>query len=256
MTLEHLLSTMNLKVKDLDKMNISNPTIVINQCGKDGYKKYKNFNIYASNSIGLSKSRNLGLKYVKGDIILLTDDDIIYNDNYKKIVLDAFKENKDADIIFFNIDCRNREYKPIIKNKRVHIYNSLRFSSCSIAFRRKSILDNNISFNELFGSNSKYMTGEDTLFIVSALKKGLKLYTNTNCIGTVYHNKSFWFHGYTEEYFFYKGSVYTAISKSFRHLLCFQHLLRHRNEYKELGFFKALKNMSKGMRDYLNEIKK
>ena len=52
---------------------------------------------------------------VSKDIILLCDDDVIYNDNYEKIVISEFKKHPDADLITFNLNSPNRWIK---KNKR------------------------------------------------------------------------------------------------------------------------------------------
>lgn len=58
MKLEVLLSVMNLNIKDLDKMNITTKCTVINQSKIEGFKKYKNFNIYSYKEKGLANSRN------------------------------------------------------------------------------------------------------------------------------------------------------------------------------------------------------
>ena len=100
MKLEVLLSVMNCNLKDLSKHNITSDCVVINQCDKKDYKKYKNFKIYSYNERGAANSRNRGLEHIKDDIILLSDDDMVYDDNYKEIILSAFKENSNADMIF------------------------------------------------------------------------------------------------------------------------------------------------------------
>lgn len=71
-------------------------------------------------------SINKGLKHINGDIILLCDDDLIYNDNYEK------------DIIVFNRNSPNRSIKHNKKNKRLNFYNVLRYESSRIAFRKES----------------------------------------------------------------------------------------------------------------------
>lgn len=250
MSLEVLLSTVNLNKKDLDKMNITSNCTVINQSDKNDYIKYKNFNIYSYKEKGTALSRNRGLSHVSGDIILLCDDDVVYNKDYEKLVTHAFKNNKDADIITFNLNSPYRKVKPNKKNKRLHIYNSLRYSSSNIAFRKDSIINNNISFNTLFGSNAKYGSGEDTLFIVEALKKGLRVYSSTYNIGTIYHKKSIWFKGYNKRYFFDKGALFTAISYKYRHLLILQYLLRHKEVLSDIGFYSSYKEMVRGSNDY------
>ena len=251
MELEVLLSVMNLNIKDLDKMNISSKCVVINQCDKKEHKKYKNFDIYSYKEVGLSNSRNRGLEHIKSDIILLCDDDVVYNDNYETQILNEFKRLKDADIIIFNLDSPNRKIKDNKTSKRLHFYNTLRYSSQRIAIRKT----NDIKFNTLFGAGAKYSNGEEALYLVEALKKKLKIYSSTVNIGTVYHEKSSWFKGYDEKFFFDKGAIFTAISKRFRHLLMLQYLIRHKEVLSNLGFNKAYKNMLKGSKDYMNTIR-
>lgn len=64
MKLEVMLSVMNLKKENLDEMNITSKCTVVNQCGSDGFEKYKNFNIYSYNELGNSNSRNRGLEHI------------------------------------------------------------------------------------------------------------------------------------------------------------------------------------------------
>ena len=251
MKLEVLLSVMNLNIKDLDKMNITTKCTVINQSKIEGFKKYKNFNIYSYKEKGLANSRNRGLEHITEDIAILCDDDVVYNNEYDKIIINEFKNNKKADVIIFNIDSPNRKIKQNKKNKRLHFYNVLRYSSQRIAFRRKSI--KKIYFNNQFGAGAKYTSGEDTLFLVSCMKNKLKIYASTKNIGTVYHEKSSWFTGYNEKYFYDKGALFTAISIPLRKILILQYLLRHKETLTQLNFKEAHKMMKKGSNDFLFE---
>lgn len=251
MKLEVLLSVLNLDKKNLNKMNIKTDCVVINQCDKTEYKKYKNFKIYSYKERGISKSRNKALEKSTGDILLLCDDDVVYDDNYEKTIIDSFKSNPKADVIFFNLKTINRDSKANKKNKRIHIYNCLRYGSTSIAFRRETIVNNDIKFNLLFGSKEHFQGGEDTLFIVDCLKKRLKLYSSKEYIGTVNHAKSTWFKGYNEKYFYDKGALFCAINKPLRKLLFLQYLIRHKIVYKQMGFKNAFSFMEKGAKSYL-----
>ena len=255
MKLEVLLSVMNYKLKDLNKHNITSDCTVINQCNKNGYKKYQNFKIYSYNERGAANSRNRGLEHVTNDIILLSDDDMVYEDNYKETVLNAFKSNPKADMIIFNVYSPNRPKRMIKKNRRLHIYNSLHYATCNIAFKRNSV--GNIRFNNLFGPNGYYKNagGDDTLFIVSFLNNKLKVYSNTQYIGTVYHEKSTWHKEHDKDFFFDKGALYTAINKHFRLLLILQFLIRHKELLDMMSFGKAFKYMMAGSNDYLKTIK-
>ena len=253
MKIEVLLSVMNLNKNNLDKMNITSKCTVINQCKKNNQEKYKNFNIYSYDEFGLSKSRNRGLENVKEDIILLCDDDVVYNEDYEKIVIEEFKKNQKADVIIFNLESPNRQIKINKKTKRLHFYNILRYSSWRIAFKRKSV--QNINFNTLFGSGSKYTSGEDALFLVECLKNNLKVYSSNKYLGTVYHNKSIWFKGYNEKFFFNKGALFTAINSKIRHILILQYLVRHKEILINIKFPKALNLMLRGSKDYMKTKK-
>ena len=256
MKLEVMLSVLNLQKENLDKMNITSKCTVINQCGKEGFEQYKNFKIYSYNEFGNSNSRNRGLEHITEDIILLCDDDVIYNEDYEKNILQEFENNPKADVIIFNMYSPNRKKRIIKKRKRLHIYNSLNYASYNIAFKKNSIKNKNIIFNTMFGPNAKYNNGTDTMFIVDLFKKKLKVYSCPVFLGTAYNKKSTWFKGYNEKFFFNKGALFTAISVKFRLLLILQYLLRHREVLQDYKIFKAFKIMSKGSKDYINYMKK
>lgn len=254
-----MVAAVNATKKNLDKMNISCSCVVCNQCGKKGYQEYMNFKIYSYDEEGAAINRNRGLDNITKDIILLCDEDFVYNKNFEKIVLDEFLKNKDADLIIFNIDSPYRYVKQHKKSKRLHLYNSLAYGSCNIAFRRKSAIDAGIRFNTMFGPKSLYASGggDDTLFVVDFLKNKLKVYSCTSKIGTVYHEKSSWFDkGYTDDYFFGKGALFTAINYKLRYLLILQYLIRHREVLKNRKFIKTYKIMLDGSKDYISKVLK
>ena len=256
MKLEVLLTEMNLDKKDLNKKNITSKCTVINQCGKESFEKHKNFNIYSYNELGASNSRNRGLSHVKEDFVIFCDDDVIYNDNYEKLILDEFKNNPKADAIIFNFNVLNRKKRIIKKRKRLHIYSILNYATYNIAFKRSKIINNNIRFNPLFGPGAKYKNGDDSLFLVNMLRKKLKIYSSPVYLGTVYNDNSTWSKNYDYEYIFNKGAIFTAINPKLRHLLCFQYLIRHREVLVNYNLFSAYKIMLKGSRDYLDGGKK
>ncbi len=249
MKLEVMLSVMNLNKKDLDKMNITSKCTVINQCKKNDFEQYKNFNIYSYNEMGTSNSRNRALEHITEDIILICDDEVIYSKTYEQDILNEFKNNPHADIIIFNIDSPNRKIRINKKNRRLHFYNILSYSAQRIAFKKSSI--KNIEFNSLFGGGAKYSSGEDTLFLVDSMKRKIKIYSSTKNIGIVNHQTSTWFKGYTEKYFYDKGALFTAISKRFRHILMLQYLLRHKEVLTNFKLKEAYKIMKKGSNDYI-----
>lgn len=255
MKLEVLLSTINLDKKNLDSMNITSDCIVINQCSKNTYEEYKDFKIYSYNEKGTSLSRNKALGKATGDILLLCDDDIIYNSDYETIILDEFEKNEEADVIVFNLFCEDRLQKNIIKNKKVKFYNCLRYGSPQIAFKRSKIEQKQIKFDLDFGPNAKYSCGEDTLFIVTCLKEKLKIFSSPKFIGTIKKSPSTWFCGYNEKFFFDKGAIFYAINKNISLILCLQYLIRHKETLQNINFTKALRLMMAGMENYKINIK-
>lgn len=255
MKLEILLSVMNLNKQDLDKMNITSKCTVINQCKKNNTENYKNFSIYSYNEIGLSVSRNRGLEHVTEDIILISDNDIVYNKDYEKMIIEEFENNPKADLIIFNVDNPTRGKRLIKKRKRLFIFNSLNYASCNIAFRRKSIEDKNIKFNTKFGPGAKFGHGSDTIFLRDIFKKHLKVYSSPYNIGKIYPNESTWFKGYNEDFFFKKGALFTAINPKIRHILLLQFLIRHKEVFTDIKFMKAYKIMLQGSKKCLDDIR-
>ena len=179
MKLEVMLSVMNLKKSDLDKMNIT-----------------RNFNIYSYNELGIANSRNKALELVTEDIIVICDDDVIYTDTYEIDIINEFKNNPKADVIFFNMYNPYRNKRINKKRKRVHFYNAFNYASYNIAFRREKFKD--IKVNTSFGPGSKYKIGDDTILIKDFLKHKLKIYTSPIFIGTITSDDSTWFKGYDE----------------------------------------------------------
>ena len=253
MKLEVLLSTIDVKTKDLDNMNITCKCTVINKGIKEGLVKHKNFNIYTYNESGVSKSKNRGLSKISEDIILLSDDDVVYSDTFEKDILNEFKNNDKADVIFFNVESPKRGKRELTKRKRMHIWNSLNYATYNIAFRRKSI--KGITFNEMFGPGAKYNNGTDTMFIKDIYENKLKVYSSPIYIGKVNQGESTWFKGYNEKYFYNKGALFTAINKQMRHILMLQYLIRHKEVLTDYKLFDAYKIMLKGSKEYLNDIR-
>ena len=273
MKIEHLISTMKVKTiveneELVNKMKIKTSSITISQI-----KEKKLFNnkskcditinetindkikhlLILSDKIGLSNSRNDALNNSRTDICIISDDDVIYEDNYLDLIKNAYKDNPDADIIIFNIINENFERKTSkIYNKNINFINAMRVSSNQITFRRSSIIENNLNFDINFGTGGKNFLGEDTIFIYDALKKGLKIVYNNNIILKMPKSKSSWFEKYDEMYFKSLGACYYRISKRFYKLLIFQFAIRKYNRYKnDISIIDAIKQMKNGVKNYI-----
>lgn len=225
-SIEVLVATMNQKdFCKYHEMNIKTDVVFANQT--TGYKYEEKIidghqvKMISTSCKGVGRNRNQALLLSKADICLLSDDDIIYDNNYPDIIEQAFHELPKADIIIFNINTIGKKVKRRVNNriKRVNIINFLNYGSVRIAFRREAILRKNIWFSLLFGGGAMYSSGEDTMFLREALRKGLKIYTYPKTIGTVNQIESSWFTGYNEKFFFDKGALLNAIFPLLKYLV-------------------------------------
>jgi glycosyltransferase involved in cell wall biosynthesis len=254
MNLQLLVSTMQqTDYSLLEKMNIQSDSIIINQCNKYQVESFE----YNGNSIrffsfaerGIGLSRNNALMRATSDIALFGDEDVIYVNNYKEIILDAFADNPMADVLIFNVPSTNPERPMHISKRknRVRWFNCLKYGAVRIAVKTEKIKQANIYFSLLFGGGAKYSAGEDSLFIAECVRKRLKVYTNTSVIGYVTQEDSSWFEGYTDKYFIDKGIFYASLSKKWAKILCLQFAIRHYKIFiKDISVLKACKLMIKG----------
>lgn len=261
MVLEVLLSTMNRNntniISVIDKMNISTDIMIINQSNyNDEIEIYRNSNkvkMISNCERGLSKSRNLAIKNTMADICIVADDDIIYVDDYEEIILNEYKRYPDADIIAFKVPSTNKDrvQKDLKKTKYVGYINSGKIASFQMTFKKDSLKDKGIMFDENFGAGSIYSCGEENILLFDALKKGLKIVQSNKKIGIVTHEESTWFKGFTSSFFKDKGAIYTRMTKKYSYLWIIQFAIRKYNLYCEsISLKSAIKYMILGKREY------
>ena len=238
MKIEVLISTMNKDNVDFVKeMNIKSDIVIGNQNGEDKElvveESGKKIVLVNSNTKGLSRNRNITLQHATADICLLSDDDLVYKDNYEQIIKDAFAENPTADLIIFNLE-EDPVVRYVIKNKmKIGYLNYMRFGSVRIAFKRESIMSNNIRFDTMFGAGSTIPSGEDTIFLHDCLRAKLKVIALPQTILTLTNEReSTWFKGYSDTYFINKGKLFERLNKRLKLILCFQDAIRHYKRYQ------------------------
>lgn len=220
MKLEVLISAVNADAEALiKKMNITSDAVLINQSGRNGAGeltvKNGKVRVLSYNEKGVGLSRNHAIENANGDILLFSDDDIVYDADYEEKVLSEFESHPEADGIFFNVEVN--EHRRTYWNKgfeRAHITNAGRYPAYSIAVRRDALEKSQVKFSLLFGGGAKYSCGEDSLFIRDLLKAGLKLYKTETKIGREEERpnaESTWFTGYNEKFFKDRGVLYAFL---------------------------------------------
>ncbi len=256
MSLQVLVSTMFKEDNSLlNEMNINSNSIIVNQADDDTTTtfRYKDNDVMfvTCNERGIGRSRNKCLSLATSEYAIFADDDVVYYDNYKDIILSEFKRLEGADIVLFNFDDEDTEraVRHNLKSKKVNYFNCLRYGAVNIAIHTNKVKGKNLQFSLDFGGGAKYSSGEDSLFLVKCLKSGLKIYTSTETIGKISFRESSWFKGYNEKYFIDKGVLYYYMSSKYAYLLCLQFAFRKYKMYSEsMALTRAIKLLFNGVK--------
>lgn len=239
----------------LDKMNIQTDAIVVNQCDRNEIEtfKYKGNNILwiSCNERGVGLSRNTALARATADILLIADDDVVYEDDYEHKIIKEFQENHKADMIVFNVHCLNddRNEIEITKSARVRFFSSLKFGAYRFAFRRETYARDRIYFTQLYGGGCIYSAGEDNIFINDFLKKKCYVLASSVNIGQVMHNDSTWFKGYNKKYFCDLGHLMYSIYGRAAYVLLPILLIKNKKNYTDCSLKETLKYSIRGIQE-------
>lgn len=249
--LEVLISAMHQKdFSLLDQTRIRSDALLINQCDEDGYREKKEpyglLRCVSTKERGVSRSRNKALENSNAEIVLLCDDDEILYDNYTMNIEKAFESRPDVDVICFQVNCAGKRYSK--KEFQLGYLTSLKIASWQIAFRLDSVKKKNILFDINFGSGTPVGSGEENIFLYDCLKSKLKVCYVPICIGEVAQEKSNWFKGFTQTYFFNRGKVIRRLMGLFWGMgYCVYFVIaKHQLYKKETSFASACKNIVKG----------
>lgn len=202
MTIEFVVSTINrLDVSFLNKIfcNIEIADVkilVINQCFNIDVPTINdipsNIRIISVKDKGTSNSRNLALKNINGDIIVFVDDDVCYETDAVMNIMKCHQKSC-SDILTFKSKFENGLYlKKYSSISKFHSKKTIRnIADIDITFKRKAIIDANVSFDTRFGLGAQYPLGEYYTFLLTCLKKGLvieyqpfDLLVHPNCLSS------------------------------------------------------------------------
>lgn len=222
-----LVATMNQSDFLLgEKMNLSCDAVFANQCGSNNVRMYTTehgiWKMISTDTRGVGINRNIALFAADADIVLFADDDMTYYDGTFVGVKKAFAEFPDADVIIFSVDLEKNGIvyeKRRVPHKKMHIWNSLKYGTYSIAVRRNAVIKKNITFNHCFGGGSIYGSGEDSLFLKECFDKKLKVYSYDCVLGMCNKDHSSWFTGYNEKYFYDKGALLGCLFPNLKYFM-------------------------------------
>jgi glycosyltransferase involved in cell wall biosynthesis len=253
MNIQILIATMNQTDHTiLDRMNIQTDAIVGNQCDKNEIKDfaYKDQSIkwlsFKERGVGLN--RNNVLMRATSDIIMFADDDMVFTDHYEEIIAEAYKKLPHADVIIFDLQYPNRPRKPITKIERLTARKCMRFGAARISAKLEPLRIHGISFNLCFGGGARFSSGEDSLFLMDCIRKGLKIYSYPVVIAKLIERKSTWFVGYNDKYFFDKGVLFSLLYPRLCKVYAIIHCMRQYRQYREYGLLCAYRQIKRGIR--------
>lgn len=238
----------------VQKMNIRCPAIVANQADREEIlswdTEWGTCKMITTATRGVGLNRNVALLAATEDILLLSDDDVVYNDDMATEVTKAFADLPEADVIAFGMNmARNGEIfeKRVTSTGRLHVWNSMNLGTYRLAVRRKALIDHNITFYQCFGGGCPFSAGEDSLFLKACFDAGLKIYSHRYVLGTCCKDSSSWFAGYGEKYFYDKGVLVRKLFPKTAYLMAIYFAVYFKRE-TELGWFKRLKLVYAGVR--------
>lgn len=261
MTFELAIATMHKTeetcLKMIGEMNVHCDCLIINQCDRESYEEKcingQRIRIVYTQERGLSKSRNMALRYSQADVLGIADDDLYYYDGFEKIILDYYNVNSQADIVLFNMDDIYKTFSD--KSRRCSFWELTGYKSVQTTVKITSVKDSKVSFNEYFGTGSEHVqSGEENIFLADCYKKGLQIYYCGKKIVKRELTESGWFKGWTEDFIKDRGAIYYAVSRIFFLLYILRFALKNYRQYKPLSVFKALKLMLKGKKEYVRFI--
>ncbi len=259
MRLQTLVAAVNQEVSGLaEQMNLETDAIIVNQCDHNDYMEYEykkaHVKAYSFQEKGVGLNRNNALLRADGDICLFSDEDIVYDKGYGEKILKEFEAHPEADLLLFNMRVNEeRATYHIDSYGRVRWYNCGRYPTYSFAFRREKIHKAGVTFSLLFGGGAPYSNGEDSLFLMNCLRKGLKIYKTPVEIGEEVPRESTWFKGFTEKFFYDRGYLYHFLYGCIAPLMGFRFVYTKKSQMcQEIPWKEAWKLVKKGIRDAKN----
>lgn len=256
MTLELLVAAVGAQALPLaEEMHIDSDAVIVSQKlpAVEQEYEYKGHRIqYVSMpEKGVGLNRNTALMRATADIGLFSDEDIVYDEGYREMVLEGFRKRPQADVLLFNVKAMpGRETYHTTRSGRVRWFNCGRYPTYSMAVRVKRVHEKQIRFSLLFGGGAKYSNGEDSLFLMHCLRSGLKVYKVPVTIGHERVRESTWFMGYNRKFFFDRGVLYAHLYGGLAHLMGLRFVYFKRREMcREISWKEAYGIIKEGIRE-------
>jgi glycosyltransferase involved in cell wall biosynthesis len=255
--IEILVATMNRTDLDfLSKMfpfkHFSNYNILIVNQSKTNVlsSDYPSIRVINTYDFGLSKSRNLALQNAVGKILIIADDDIIYQIDFAEKTIVAHNKLDQATVINFCAINKNGSYLkkyPSDSKKQLNTLDIFNTSSIEMTINKERLDLAEIRFDENFGLGGIFEMGEEAIFLFDLKHKNQQIsFENLIFVehkGLTSSDKK----SIKERYYIY-GAVLTRVLKNNYTYWLFLKLLfdLKQKKLKLRSFFKVIVSAKKG----------
>jgi len=184
MSFELIISTMHKNTEEvlemLRQLSAQCNVLVVVQGDAEGYEELNQdgqiIRILFTREIGLSKSRNLALKYCSSKYGYIMDDDVVIDTNAIKRLVKKMEIDR-TDLATCKYICKSgdspKKYK---KTEFVHtMLSAAKVSSIEICVNVDAIKFKDIKFDQRFGLGENLPSGEEYIFVTDCIKAGLKV---------------------------------------------------------------------------------
>lgn len=249
---EHLVSSMYEKdFSVLEESSIEADALLVNQCDMDSQENISHgdahWRMIRTTERGLSRSRNMAIRNARGEICLVCDNDECFAAGYVEKILTAYEKYPMADVIIFDIGNQPKRIKKIAHQMKY--FELLRVSSWQISFRRNSLLEKQIVFDERMGAGTGNGAEEEVKFLMDCYRAGLKIWYVPEVIADLRENESTWFHGFDDKFFENRGMTTRYIlGLPLSIAYGFYYVIRKREMYqKDIKPLQAMKALLRGV---------
>jgi GT2 family glycosyltransferase len=255
---EILVSTMNqISLDFLLQMfpfrHFSNYNIlIINQTKTNKLSsEFPSVRVINSLEIGLSKSRNLAIENAIGKILIIADDDIIYQKDFIEKIIVAHNKLYEATIVNFCAIKENGAYLkkyPTNSKQQLNAMEILNVSSIEMTIKKEKLHSIGTRFDENFGLGSNsFEMGEETVFLFDLKRKNQQITFENEVIVAHYGLTSSDKIGILRRYYIYGGLVNRVLEKSGVFGLMLKMFFDIKQKKMKINlFFKAIDNFNKG----------
>ncbi|GAA6768336.1 glycosyltransferase family A protein [Flavobacterium sp. CGRL1] len=191
--------------------------LIINQTQKEKIlnSDYSNVRVINSFEKGLSKSRNLALENALGKILVIADDDVVYQEGFITKITDAYNKFPAAAVIQFSAVNSNGDLiKKYPSNSKVNLnsFDILNVSSIEMTVNKTVIDASQIRFDENFGLGAVFQMGEEAVFLSDLKAKNKQLVFDPQVIAMHENPTSSEKRNITDKYYI-QGALFSRIFK-------------------------------------------